>query len=1278
MRVLLLILGFVAWGLGQTILVDGTVDGSFEGGTGCTGTTYTVNGWTIVNGTQTNRWAVDARSGGAQHGTRAIYITDNCGGSPPPHQYTITATSVVHFYRDITIPAGEPYLTISFWVIVQGEGTTTPYDYLDVFIAPTSVTPVAGTEVGASYRIARYNLLSNAWVSRTITDCAPRSGTVRLIFSWRNDGSVGTQPPAALDRIHVTSNSTAPSCNLGSGVVNVTSLPYNSGAGTTCGSGNDLTSSNTVTCGSTSYLGGEDQVFVFTPTSSGPIQINLTHSNASPPWFGLKLYQGCPTCGICIAYSQSSSGPYCLSANVTAGQTYYLVVDHYPAPSCASYDNIFISAPVGSSNACGVPTFTSFPVLTTGTTAGAPSLPVVPTCLTGSCLTGRMYQFVPTAANMSVHVAPGTLTDPAVAVYSASSCTGPFTEIACNDDGTGCESSPTFARVNLTGLTVGQTYYVAVFGGVGDYSLAIWETASQPPSQYGQDCDMVVGNPATGPIVPCGSSMTFGAPGFVGSGIVCDLPYPVSGCPNSCLVSGERNVVWFRLPISANGNLEFSIQPAMNVDYDWILYRIDGVSNPCQAVRSATLQPVRCSYDAPTSCDGTYNTGVACGSPVCASGTCEGASGQGWLSCVNVSAGQVYLLGISNFSTTTFTGFSVNFGTSPIAYQSNPSIWTGGAGNTNWNNATNWSGCGVPNSCTQDVFIYGGASNQPVIAAAETWTVRDITIPAGASLTVNGTLRVCGHLTVNGILNGTGWIEFIGDGTYPVQEIRGVLIGSSYIPNLRLRRQAVGTVRLMTDVQTGSVDITYSANHTLDLNGRRFFISGSFTNQAVTNIVSAVTPPSFVYFNGSGPQTYSDPASTTTNVLYNVTMTQSPASTLTLNNTLVVDGTLVLTNGVIVAPAATTREVRVRNTAPGAVTPGNNNSFVAGFLRRYLNLAGGSYDFPVGLSSPLRYSRINLNFSNNPGVHNLLATFTGWTPVTPSGSPIIECGADYSTCAMLNNGYWTVNAYAGDLTTQLTTSGTYTATLYNTGYTNVCAGGQQWGVLKNNGSAMNGAQWFIQAPGCAANTSPGAPAVVSRPGMSGFSHFGTGQSTQPLPVVLESFTGRVLSSGNHRLEWEVSLGEAGVSRFELWAGPSPAELQLLATLDGRARLYERVNAPMGRTYYQLHVYTTTGAHLTSSVVELYQTVEDANLLIVSVYPNPAKDGVVVNWVTTLSDALEVCLYNALGQRVLSRVVSQPAEQGEMSLSLEGLAGGLYHVEVRQGAEVRSVRLKVER
>jgi|GEM_PF-1147435 len=1558
----------------QTILVDGTGAGSFEGApTGCPASH---SGWTIVNGSEVNRWAVGTGAG-ATHGSQAIYITDNCGANPPPHNYTNCSpwgcVRAVHFYRDITLPPGEPYLTISFRVRVMGENN---YDYLDVFVAPTTVTPTAGSEVSDAYRVARYQRLTDPWSAtpQTAQPCNPYTGTVRVIFSWRYDGSVTNQPPAALDQIHITSSATAPPpCNLGSGVTNIGALApgtWNSGPGTTCGAGNDLTSGNTVVCGSTGYLGGEDRVFVFTPTQSGAVTISLTHSNPGSPWFGLMLYAGCPTCGSCLGYSQSASGPYnfcasvtagqtyylvvdhftsCASydnisitltltssppvdacvgigytnigtlsvgtpynsgpgttccaqndltssnstacgstsylggedyvyiftpasngmvsislthsnswsprfglmlyqgcpksggtcvahsqsaagpysicANVTAGQTYYLVVDHFPAPSCANYDNVSItltsspsvdacvgtgytnigtlsvgtpynsgpgttccaqndltssnSTACGSTNylggedyayiftpasngvvnislthsntsspyfglmlyqgcpksggtcvarsqsaagpynicanvtagqtyylvvdhwpspscanydnvsialpspswpdLCSAPLFTTYPVLTTGTTAGAPSLDVRPSCAGSSCIIiGRWYRFVATAANMTVHVAPGSLTDPAVAVFSAPSCSGPFTEIACNDDGTGCESSPRFARVSLTGLTVGQTYYVAVFagagGGSGDFTLAIWPTSGTPPSQYGQDCDAVAGDPATGPIIPCGATMSFGAPGFVGSGIVCDLPYPAGGCPASCLLSGERNIVWFRLPISANGNLSFSISPSANVDYDWTLYRIDNVANPCQAIRTGAINPVRCSYDVPPSCNGSYSTGVACGTPACASGTCEGAGGQGWLSCVSVNAGEVYLLGISNYSNS-FPGFSVDFGSSPIDYQTNPSIWTGGAGSTAWNNATNWGGCGIPNACTQDVFIYGGASNQPLIAAAETWTVRNITIPAGASLTVNGTLRICGHLTVNGILDGTGWIEFIGNATYPVQEIRGILTGAAFIPNLRLSRSTNGTVRLMTDVEAGNVQITNTATHTLDFNGKTLFVSGNFNNQTGANTVLATAAGSTLVFNGSSAQTYSDPDS---DPFQNVVVNQSAVSTVTLNNTVRVTGTLTLTQGLLVAPTALTREVRVENPAPAAVNAGNANSFVAGYLRRYLNNTGGSYDFPVGLQTPQRYSRISFDFgANNPGVHNLLARFDAWTPPTPSGTPITECGANYGTCTMLNNGYWTVNAYQSNLTTQITgTSGLYTATLYNTGYT-TCAGAAQFGVLKNtSASATTGSNWFIQNQGCYAN---GSAAVVSRPGMSGFSFFGTGQSTTPLPITLVDFRGQVLSDGSHELSWQVNAtAGSSVRHYVLEAGTTWDHLSPLATLGPDEKRYRRANPPFGRSFYRLRIHSEDGTELYSSVVELARKpASTASQLDISVYPNPAQDEVYVSWRTDANEPLTIRLYNSLGQTLTETAISKPEASGTQTLSLRTLSKGLYLVEVRQGERLSLVRLVVE-
>lgn len=126
------------------------------------------------------------------------------------------------------------------------------------------------------------------------------------------------------------------SCGL-CNITSIASLPYNITGATTCGAGNDVTSSNvTNVCGSTSYYGGEDVVYSFTPSVTGQISINVTSTGS---YMGIMLYQGCPVSGgTCVGNAQSSAGNQSLCVNVTAGQTYYLVIDSWPSPTCNPYD----------------------------------------------------------------------------------------------------------------------------------------------------------------------------------------------------------------------------------------------------------------------------------------------------------------------------------------------------------------------------------------------------------------------------------------------------------------------------------------------------------------------------------------------------------------------------------------------------------------------------------------------------------------------------------------------------------------------------------------------------------------------------------------------------------------------------------------------------------------------------------------------------------------------------------------------------------------------------
>ncbi|RZL15845.1 MAG: T9SS type A sorting domain-containing protein, partial [Hymenobacter sp.] len=123
--------------------------------------------------------------------------------------YTITTTSVTHLYRDITVPAGQSTIQLSFDWKAGGEST---YDYLLVQVAPTTFTPVAGTLPATTSVTVLAQINLQAAYRRTTIQLPPSlaGSTQRLIFTWRNDNSGGVQPPVALDNVLLTAQTPSP------------------------------------------------------------------------------------------------------------------------------------------------------------------------------------------------------------------------------------------------------------------------------------------------------------------------------------------------------------------------------------------------------------------------------------------------------------------------------------------------------------------------------------------------------------------------------------------------------------------------------------------------------------------------------------------------------------------------------------------------------------------------------------------------------------------------------------------------------------------------------------------------------------------------------------------------------------------------------------------------------------------------------------------------------------------------------------------------------------
>jgi hypothetical protein len=156
------------------------------------------NDWSVVNGVQVNQWhvGIDTSFAGAQ----SLYVSNDGGVT---NAYTITSSSVSHVYRDIAFTGEASGYELKFWWKGQGEGASTFFDYMRVFLVETSVLPVAGVQLTEGQVGGTYNLQLE-WQEEVLVLPDTLSGsTYRLVFSWRNDGSIGTQPPAAVDNIEI-------------------------------------------------------------------------------------------------------------------------------------------------------------------------------------------------------------------------------------------------------------------------------------------------------------------------------------------------------------------------------------------------------------------------------------------------------------------------------------------------------------------------------------------------------------------------------------------------------------------------------------------------------------------------------------------------------------------------------------------------------------------------------------------------------------------------------------------------------------------------------------------------------------------------------------------------------------------------------------------------------------------------------------------------------------------------------------------------------------------
>ena len=439
----------------QTTLLSPTVNnGGFESG---------ATGWTRVNagGAAADKWQIGTATAFA--GTQSAYVS-NDGGTT--NVYTGGTSRVQHIYRSITFPTGEPTITLSFKWKCDGEGASFDWDNLKVFVSGT--IPTAGTEKGVAEQVGStwYNF-QTTWQTATINLPASLAGTTsNLIFQWKCDGSGAYDPPGAIDDVTLITTTTP----VGSGCTsNTTQYPLST----------------------------------ITPTCNGTLE-TITSAGYATEYSVVSVTSGTP-----YIFSTDISTDYLTIANTSGGTPIY-ASGTTPVSWTATFTGT-VRVYNNTNSSCGTNTNFRYRYVQCGTLptppandncSGATAFPIVPTdgtCATlsnqsnanstnsnvtpsGVCTSNSgtpandvWFSFI---ASATTHILSATWVSGETDVYwqvFSGACGSTMTAILCTDNNTGA---------TLTGLTIGQKYYVRLysyFTGTTVQNICI-QTTPPPPT----------------------------------------------------------------------------------------------------------------------------------------------------------------------------------------------------------------------------------------------------------------------------------------------------------------------------------------------------------------------------------------------------------------------------------------------------------------------------------------------------------------------------------------------------------------------------------------------------------------------------------------------------------------------------------------------------------------------------------------------------------------------------------------------------------------------------
>jgi hypothetical protein len=236
-------------------------------------------------------------------------------------------------------------------------------------------------------------------------------------------------------------------------------------------------------------------------------------------------------------------------------------------------------------------------------------------------------------------------------------------------------------------------------------------------------------------------------------------------------------------------------------------------------------------------------------------------------------------------------------------------------------------------------------------------------------------------------------------------------------------------------------------------------------------------------------------------------------------------------------------------------------------------------------------------------------------------------------------------------------TGTYTASLYNRGYTNNV--GLAWTIMKRTPTGVGA--WSLNGLCSGASTA----ATTIRTSMSGFSDFATVQFGNPLPIELLSFNALLRDPGV-LIHW-TTLTEINNDYFIVEKSRNGTAFEPVGNIKGAGNSVAAINYEMydrnpfaGVNYYKLKQVDYNGAYTYSDIVAVRVTKGDNEI---SIYPNPANEEINIVFSNSYEGIIEITAEDAIGQTVKHWKEKVNIGMNTIGINILSLPEGVYYLKL---------------